>query len=99
MHLITFAAAAFLAFGTVPAAASTTVAASAPTSAPTTSTSAGASSGFRCGTSWAAANAVCGTSCPNAVDSECPSGQYCYADLDQSLYDLIIDTALRNIVG
>ena len=33
-----------------------------------------------CGSSWGAANSQCGTSCPQGEDSECPSGQLCYAD-------------------
>lgn len=39
----------------------------------------------RCGTDWADANSKCGTLCPSATDSECPSGEACYADVDNSI--------------
>jgi len=37
---------------------------------------------LRCGSSWGDGNGRCGTPCPGGVDSECPSGERCYADLD-----------------
>lgn len=35
-----------------------------------------------CGTSWEHAVDTCLVTCPNGVDSECPSGQHCYADVN-----------------
>lgn len=35
-----------------------------------------------CGTDWSTANSKCGTQCPGRQDSECPSGQKCFADLN-----------------
>ncbi|KAJ1567084.1 hypothetical protein HK405_007235 [Cladochytrium tenue] len=54
------------------------------TSTAPASTTAVSNPGFRCGASWLEANSACGVSCPNGVDSDCPSGQFCYADLDLS---------------
>jgi hypothetical protein len=34
-----------------------------------------------CGTGWANANSECKVACPDGTDTECPSGQHCYADL------------------
>ena len=35
---------------------------------------------YYCGTSWYDANSSCSVECPNGTDSECPFGQYCFAD-------------------
>ena len=35
----------------------------------------------RCGTSWTAADALCGVACPSNTNAECPSGQSCFSDL------------------
>ena len=35
-----------------------------------------------CGDDWSSANSKCGTQCPTGQDSECPSGQHCFADLN-----------------
>eukprot|EP00873_Tetraselmis_striata_P005271 jgi/Tetstr1/425535/TSEL_001546.t1 len=55
-----------------------------PTPAPGTGGGGGSSSTSsttRCGNGWTDANSRCGTSCPSGVDSECPAGERCYADL------------------
>ena len=36
----------------------------------------------RCGVNWADADGKCGAKCPGAVDSECPSGETCFGQLD-----------------
>ena len=35
-----------------------------------------------CGADWSTANTKCGAQCPGGQDGECPSGQHCYANLD-----------------
>jgi len=35
----------------------------------------------RCGSSWKDAMSSCGQECPGGVDSVCPSGQQCFADI------------------
>jgi len=47
------------------------------TGAPTSSGSTGGT--VRCGANWAAASSGCGTTC--SLDSDCPSGQFCFKDL------------------
>jgi hypothetical protein len=34
-----------------------------------------------CGADWSTANSKCGAPCPGSQDSECPSGQHCFANL------------------
>ena len=36
----------------------------------------------RCGAGWADADGKCGAKCPGGVDSECPSGETCFGQLD-----------------
>jgi len=43
----------------------------------------GGSGTVRCGVDWTEANAKCGAKCVSS-DSECPSGEKCFADLDAS---------------
>jgi len=43
----------------------------------------GGSGTVRCGVDWSEANAKCGAKCVSS-DSECPSGEKCFADLDAS---------------
>ena len=35
----------------------------------------------KCGTDWADAHTNGSVQCPNSVDSECPAGQKCYANV------------------
>lgn len=41
-------------------------------------------SNLYCGTSWLDAVESCAVQCPSGINSECPSGQYCYADISCS---------------
>jgi hypothetical protein len=41
----------------------------------------GPSSTSYCGVTWIDAATMCNSSCPGGMDSECPSGTYCYGDI------------------
>lgn len=44
----------------------------------------GGDQSVRCGVNWSDANSYCKTLCPNRVDSDCPSGEQCFASLSTS---------------
>ncbi|KAJ3025567.1 UNVERIFIED_CONTAM: hypothetical protein HDU68_006994 [Siphonaria sp. JEL0065] len=55
-----------------------------------------ASAQNRCGVSWEAANSVCGSSCV-FPDAPCPSGQTCFAGLDQAVCSGVVAPAVTTV--
>jgi predicted chitinase len=69
--------------GTGPAYCGTAPAPAPVPAAPTPTTTSSGCSGTRCGTNWSNADSKCGKSC--STNAQCPSGEFCYANVRTSL--------------